>query len=112
MNDRRTRDRVRRKMADNWRALVIEKRQRQKASTPEDWVIPLPAETILDVTKIPEECGLLSPKEIEITSSPVELLLGNLASAKWSAIDVTIAFSKRAIIAHQLVRNALSPRVD
>ncbi|TFK38849.1 amidase signature domain-containing protein [Crucibulum laeve] len=87
----------------SWREIVAEKRLRQQATIPKDWVLlNLPPKEQLDVSNVPETCGLLSTKEIEITNSPVEVLLGNMANSVWSSVEVTTAFSKRAIIAHQL----------
>ncbi|TFK31262.1 hypothetical protein BDQ12DRAFT_581048, partial [Crucibulum laeve] len=89
--------------ATSWREIVAEKRLRQKAAIPKDWILPnLPPKEQLDVSNVPETCGLLSMKEIEITNSTVEVLLANLANNIWSSVEVTTAFSKRAIIAHQL----------
>lgn len=93
-------------MSATWQDLVADKKQRQTASIPREWVIAVPPESVLDVRAVPEECGLLSPKELEITNTvDVELILQNLASAKWSAVEVTLAFYKRAIVAQQLVSN-------
>ncbi|KAM0426358.1 hypothetical protein ACHAPT_008399 [Fusarium lateritium] len=56
-----------------------------------------------NVTNIPRDCGILSPEEIEITESyDVIALAEAIASKKFSAVAVATAFSKRAIIAHQL----------
>lgn len=91
-------------MSPTWQDLVADKKRRQTASIPHDWLIaPLP-QSVRDVRSVPEECGLLSPTELEITNTvDVELILRNLAIAKWSAVEVTLAFYKRAIIAQQLV---------
>lgn len=89
----------------DWKELVADKRRRQLESIPSGWLIPIPSNSVLDVTAIPKDCGLLSDKESQITNTvDVELLLKKLATAEWSAIEVTTAFYKRAIIAHQLVR--------
>ncbi|KIJ25598.1 hypothetical protein M422DRAFT_273411 [Sphaerobolus stellatus SS14] len=47
--------------------------------------------------------GLPNEFELEVTASPVEVLLPKLASGEWSSVDVTKAFYKRAIIAHQAI---------
>lgn len=91
-------------MASHWKALVVEKRSRQQLAIPKDWVLKeLPPKDVIDVTQFPEASGLLSTKEIDITTTRVDVLLEKLASGYWSSVDVTTAFSKRAIIAHQLV---------
>jgi amidase len=87
-----------------WTDIIAEKTQRQQASIPKEWTLTnLPPKEQLNVISFPETCGLLSAKEIEITNTNVDSLLENLRSGHWSAVDVTTAFSKRAIIAHQLV---------
>ena len=91
-----------------WQELIADKRSRQEASIPKEWLIKTPSDSLLNVTHVPEECGLLSSKELEITNSDVPTLLKKLASAEWSSVDVTLAFYKRAIVAHQLVSGLLA----
>ncbi|ETS79679.1 hypothetical protein PFICI_09532 [Pestalotiopsis fici W106-1] len=51
-----------------------------------------------------QSSGILSPKEREITENyEVSRLLGALAGGTLSAVEVTVAFSKRAAIAQQLI---------
>lgn len=91
-------------MSQRWQDLVADKRRRQQESIPKEWLISVPPESVLDVTAIPEQCGLLTTRELEITNTvDVSVLLNKLASAEWSAVEVTTAFYKRAIVAHQLV---------
>lgn len=87
----------------DWRTLVADKRRRQADSIPKEWLIVTPPESILDVTGVPGTCGLLSEKELKITGTDVVTLLGKLESAEWKAVEVTLAFYKRAIVAHQVV---------
>jgi hypothetical protein len=88
----------------SWKELATQKKAQQLASIPKEWLLPDPPPSEqLDISSIPESCGLLSDLEITITNTPVEGLLPKLASGEWSAVVVTTAFYKRAIIAHQLV---------
>ena len=87
----------------SWTDVVADKRSRQAAAIPKEWLISTPPNSELTVTAIPETCGLLTEKEIVITDAPVEVLLQKMASAEWSAVEVTTAFYKRAVIAQQLV---------
>ncbi|KAF8065103.1 general amidase [Lyophyllum atratum] len=90
-------------MATTWRDIVAAKKLRQQASIPKEWILMnLPSQDELNVTRFPESSGLLSAHEIEITNSDVDVLLQKLARAEWSSVQVTTAFAKRAIIAHQL----------
>ncbi|KZT66478.1 general amidase [Daedalea quercina L-15889] len=91
-------------MAPSWRDLVADKKRRQLESIPKDWIIPVPGKDVLDVTRVPSTCGLLSATELQITETKdVDVLLAKLASGHWSAVEVTTAFCKRAVVAHQLV---------
>ncbi|KAH9944410.1 general amidase [Epithele typhae] len=87
-----------------WKRHVADKLERRKASIPKEWLIPAIPDNQTDVSAVPYTCGLLTEKEIEITDVPdVSILLQKLASGVWSAVEVTTAFSKRAIIAQQAV---------
>ncbi|KAF8665462.1 hypothetical protein AX16_000480 [Volvariella volvacea WC 439] len=86
----------------HWKELVQEKRKRQQQAIPSEWIIGATPANTLDVINIPETCGLLTAKEIAITNTGVGPLLAELATGNWSAVEVTTAFAKRAIIAHQL----------
>lgn len=89
-----------------WKETVIQKRKEQAGAIPKDWILKdLPSKDTLTVIDFPEQCGLLTSKDVEITNTGVDLLLEKLAAGAWSAVEVTTAFSKRAIIAHQLVRH-------
>ncbi|KAH7396300.1 general amidase-like protein GmdB [Pyrenochaeta sp. MPI-SDFR-AT-0127] len=56
-----------------------------------------------DVSTVPSACGILTPIEVDITENYDAFGLAEaIASRKLTAVEVAIAFSKRAIIAHQL----------
>ncbi|KAL4934947.1 hypothetical protein BDV06DRAFT_234883 [Aspergillus oleicola] len=64
----------------------------------------------VNVMDIPRTCGLLSPKELEITEEwDIKGLLNQIHSQKLSAKEVIEAFCKRAAIAHQLTRCLTEP---
>ena len=92
-----------------WRDRAADKRRQQRESIPEDWLIAVLGEDVLDVTGVPSTCWpLLSVRELQITETEdVDVLLEKLAAAEWSAVEVTTAFCKRAVVAHQLVRSLL-----
>lgn len=51
-----------------------------------------------------KSCGLLSARELEITDAEDAMtILERIRSKEWSAKEVTIAFCKRATIAHQMI---------
>lgn len=86
-----------------WQEIAAKKKQEQIDKLPKEWLIKTPPESQLNVLSVPKDCGLLSSEELEITETPVEDILPKLASAEWSSVQVTTAFYKRAIIAHQVV---------
>ncbi|KAG6880002.1 hypothetical protein C0992_008209 [Termitomyces sp. T32_za158] len=90
-------------MTSNWKSLAAAKKSSQQASIPKEWTLTnLPSSDELNVLTFPENCGLLTLKEVEITNTHVDVLLNKLANAEWSSVAVTTAFAKRAIVAHQL----------
>ncbi|KEQ93062.1 hypothetical protein AUEXF2481DRAFT_31518 [Aureobasidium subglaciale EXF-2481] len=57
----------------------------------------------LDVTNIPRSCGILSQEELAITEDYDAVgLAAAVAERKYTAVAVATAFSKRAIIRHQI----------
>ena len=92
-------------MSTTWQEPAAEKKARQTASIPKEWLIVTPSDDVSDVTDIPAKCGLLSARELEITEvSSAEVLLSKIATGEWSSVEVCTAFCKRAVIAHQVVR--------
>lgn len=87
----------------NWEALCREKKLSQENSIPPQWkLVSPPQDDVLDVRKIP--LAQLTSQESEITDlDDVGQLLGRLATGEWTAVAVTTAYMKRALIAHQLV---------
>jgi amidase len=57
----------------------------------------------IDVSTVPATCGLLTAKEVKITEEYDAFGLAEaIAARELTSVEVAIAFSKRAIIAHQL----------
>ncbi|KAG9076582.1 hypothetical protein FRC06_009428 [Ceratobasidium sp. 370] len=85
----------------DWRVRAQAKKQQQVGSIPRDWIITIPPDQ-QNVTRIPYECGLLTPFEVQVTDTlDVATILEKLRDGVWKSVDVTRAFYKRAIIAHQ-----------
>ncbi|KAI9065795.1 general amidase [Trametes sanguinea] len=87
----------------NWQALCAARKQRQLEQIPKEWTITPPPDSQRNVLDVPRTCGLLTPRELEITDTvDVDVLLDKLRTGQWSSVEVTTAFYKRAIIAQQL----------
>ncbi|KAK4049087.1 hypothetical protein OIO90_005557 [Microbotryomycetes sp. JL221] len=85
-----------------WQDRVAEKRAAQLALIPAHLRLqqPFNDDDVRDFDFSP----FLSRRQMEITNvESVTVLLDKLAKAEWSAVDVLEAFSRRALVAHQLV---------
>jgi amidase len=99
-------------MASSWEERAADKRNRINDSIPQEWKIQSPPteDSVLD---FPKNSGILSDQELAITESSASDLVRKLAQGELKAVDVTVAFCKRAALAHQLVSidRALSSHV-
>jgi amidase len=90
-----------------WQQIAAEKKGHQLDAVPKEWLSSnLPSAEQLTVIHFPQESNVLSGLDIEITESSVATLLSSLASRKWSSVQVTTSFYKRAIVAQELVSSA------
>lgn len=89
-------------MPANWEQIAADKRARILSNIPAEWKIQSPptGDSFFD---FPEKSGILSPKELEITNASATDLVPKLAKGELTSVEVTLAFCKRAAIAHQLV---------
>ncbi|KAJ7040376.1 general amidase [Mycena alexandri] len=86
-----------------WQEICKEKKAHQLDGVPKEWLASdVPPATQLTVIDYPQQTKVLSSLDLEITESTVATLLANLASSKWSSVQVTTSFYKRAIVAQQL----------
>ncbi|KAL2832732.1 amidase [Aspergillus pseudoustus] len=94
----------------DFEAMVTAKRADQISRIPAEWLLPeaitsrvSPATSEISAFGLFQETTLLTAREREITESyDATSLLEKLASGQLSSLEVTIAFCKRAAIAHQL----------
>ncbi|GAD94116.1 general amidase, putative [Paecilomyces variotii No. 5] len=98
----------------DWQEVVAEKRAEVASKLPQEWKLPstiledVSPNSNINVVDIPRTCGLLSDKELDITEKYDGVaLLEKMASKELSSSEVTLAFCKRAAIAHQ-VTNCLT----
>jgi amidase len=90
----------------SWSDIGLAKRNARDRLIPNSWKIPTEnyaART--NVLDVPLTCGILTDREITITSNydAVDIVNG-IKAGTFSAKEVTVAFCKRAAIAQQLVR--------
>ncbi|KAH8697040.1 acetamidase [Talaromyces proteolyticus] len=89
-----------------WEKIAADKRVRLEKTIPPEWKLKgIPDSDSFLV--VPAQTGILSDAELAITESSATDLVAKLASGELKAVDVTLAFCKRAAIAHQLVNCSL-----
>jgi amidase len=88
----------------DYKKLVAQELKRRDSTFPK-WYFEVPAapEDILDVTSLPEQTGLLSAKEIEITRIDGCGIVEAIKNKKYTCVEVIEAFSKRALLAQKYV---------
>lgn len=96
----------------SWQPIADARRNKINNAIPASHRIP-PAylERLADtrnVIGVPDSCGVLTQREIDITSiSSATKLLEDIRGRVYTSVEVTTAFCKRASIAHQLVGTSL-----
>jgi amidase len=76
-------------------------------SIPKQWLVPedkLPSPTQKNVIDFPRQSGLLSERELTVTEMSATELVGEMGRGKLKAEEVVVAFLKRSVLGHQLVR--------
>ena len=92
--------------SQSWEEKAANKRQALYNLIPQEWRL---SKAIIDnppknSTTVPSQCGILSNLDLEITEiDNIEELARHIADGKYSSVQVTEAYCKRAAIAHQLV---------
>ncbi|KAH8649196.1 acetamidase [Xylariales sp. PMI_506] len=97
-------------MASNWEAIAADKRTRLEKTIPPEWKIE---PTLVEKSRssspleVIDKSKVLSEAELQIVRSTATDLVAKLANGELTAVEVTLAFCKRAALAHQLVNCAL-----
>ena len=98
-------------MVQDWKDIVAKKRLEVAKQLPQEWRLPqailgtINASADIGVLDIPAKSGLLTSKELEITERYDAVdLVAKMAAKELSSLEVTLAFCKRAAVAHQVVR--------
>lgn len=88
-----------------WKDIAADKKERIANSIPKEWRIDT-SDLPSSVIDYPAQSGILSKEELAITNSTAVDLVQKLATGQVKSVDVTLAFCKRAALAHQLVCGA------
>jgi Asp-tRNA(Asn)/Glu-tRNA(Gln) amidotransferase A subunit family amidase len=98
-----------------WKTIVRQKRAQRDAAIPRDWrldpkYLPREDHEPENVVSVPGRCGILTAKELQITSNyQADSLIREVTATRLTAEEVAIAFCKRAAIAQQLTNCLTEP---
>jgi amidase len=88
----------------HWSIIANRRRELILSKIPAEWLVGATETAVSSVMHMPETSGIMTAEELAIT----ELLAADLVKAirdrTYTAMAVTIAFCKRAAIAHHIVR--------
>lgn len=88
----------------NYHTIAASKILQRQSKIPKEWLLLANYHGTTDFMEVPSICGILDDVECKITSNHHATdILEKLRGGEWSAEQVTVAFCKRAAIAHQLV---------
>jgi hypothetical protein len=88
----------------NWEAVAHLRRQEINGAIPPEYIVEARYLKSAHLVNLWETCGLLTARELTITSLSATVLLKQIHNKTYSAVEVTRAFCKTAAIAHQAVR--------
>ncbi|KAM3082450.1 hypothetical protein ACMFMF_002112 [Clarireedia jacksonii] len=91
-------------MGQSYKEIAAIAQERRAAALPKDYLLPKEqlANLPRDVTGIPMSSEHFTPKELAIIGTSAEGILQNVREKLWTSVEVTKAFSKAAVVAHQL----------
>lgn len=84
-----------------WEDVSAAKCAAREALIPAEWRTTVPKD-VKNVTSIPANCGVLTAEEVAITEMTAPKLIELMTAGTLTSEAVTLAFCKRAAIAHQL----------
>ncbi|CAE7007194.1 hypothetical protein PTNB85_01385 [Pyrenophora teres f. teres] len=97
----------------SWETKVAAKQQAAREKIPKDWLLPASvtdalqfplSEHPINMMDMPRKSGVMTERELDITEKyTVTELLTLMAQGDLSSLEVTVAFSKRAALAQQLL---------
>lgn len=94
-------------MTRDWQSQAQKGRDILANSIPKQWLLPvdrLPPVSQKSVVDFPQQSGLFNERELHITELSATALVTEMGNGKLSAEEVVVAFLKRAVVGHQLVR--------
>jgi amidase len=92
--------------APSWQDIAARKRRQRDAHIPIEWRVDVAKyEGLNSLLHVPQDCGLLSERELKITEQhDAVAIVEKIRDGVFTVEDVITAFCKRAAIIQQVVR--------
>jgi amidase len=87
----------------SWEQVARRRQQEINDSMPLEYVVPAQHLSSIHLVNLRKTSGLLTPRELDITSLSATQLLKYIHNETFTSLEVTNAFCKTAAIAHQAV---------
>lgn len=89
----------------HYREIAKIAQKRRADALPKEYLLPEEALKNLprNITNVPRTSGHFTYEELEIMETNAEDILQKIRERIWTSVEVTKAFSKAAVVAHQLV---------
>ncbi|USP79355.1 putative amidase [Curvularia clavata] len=89
-----------------WKTVASEKQQQRESKIPSEWKIPKslhPAPEVTFVQDFPTKSGMFTNRELQLTAATASDVTAKISTGEWTAVEVTTAVCKRAVVAQQLL---------
>lgn len=93
------------KMGRHYKEIAATALQRRESSIPKELLLPIESIRKLpqNLTTVPQCSGHFTPEELEVINTNAQEILLKIKHKTWTALRVTKAFCKAAVVAQQLV---------
>lgn len=90
-------------MKPSWHDVAAQRRHDINRKIPKEWMVPDHLLKTQPAMTLPHLSGILTPWELHVTEMRAVDILAEICGRTITSVDVTRAFCKRAVIAHQAV---------
>jgi amidase len=92
-------------MGRHYKDIAVIALQRRESAIPKELLLPVESIRKLpqNLTTVPQTSGHFTPEELDVINTNAQEILLKIKQKIWTALEVTKAFCKAAVVAQQLV---------
>lgn len=87
-----------------WQDIAAQRKHNNESKIPQEWRLNEKQLERQNLVDLPRTCDLMTDRELVITELSAVEILSRIRERSFTAVETTLAFCKRAAIAHQAVR--------